>query len=185
MNSNIAAENKVELDLLRRSADGDQDAFHKLYKLTCRKAYGYLCRLLSVRGVADAALAETYTEVWKAAPHFKGTMKVSTWILCAARAVAVRKLSQPKIKNLIENQILSRATQNSSAGTLDRQRLLYQAINTLPLNQKEILALALLPKISYEEIAKILRIPVTTAKMKTTQAKAAFQQNLAKIGASR
>jgi DNA-directed RNA polymerase specialized sigma24 family protein len=151
MQTNHPAQDAVERDLLRRAAQGDMQAFNNLYIATRRKVYEYLYRMLVVPAIADIALVETYLQVGKCAGKYKGTVKVSTWLLSIARTVAHYKLSQPHIKNAIEKQMINAQTK-ISLNSLDRQRLLYQAVHALPLQQREVLNLALLPDSSYEEI---------------------------------
>ena len=117
----------------------------------------------------------------KCAGKFKGTVKVSTWLLSIARTVAHYKLSQPHIKKAIEKQVVNTQTQ-ISLNSLDRQRLLYQAIHALPLQQREVLNLALLTESTYEDMARILKCPLETVKANVFHAKAAFKKNLLSVG---
>lgn len=181
MKSTQAAKDMVELDLLRRSAKGDQESFQKLYSLTCRLVHRYLTRVLYVNQAVDSALADTYLEVWKNAQNYKGTMKVSTWLIGIARHIALRKLSQPAAKKNIENQLLSDINKIEDEA-LHRQRILHQAIHSLPLNHREILGLALLPNFTYQDIAKLLKVPPEKAAEKVFQAKTAYKNQLQALG---
>jgi len=181
MQTNQPAKDSVESDLLRRAAQGDMQAFNQLYVATRRPVYEYLHRMLVVRAIADIALVETYLQAGKCAGKFKGTVKVSTWLLSIARTVAHYKLSQPHIKKAIEKQVINTQTQ-ISLNSLDRQRLLYQAIHALPLQQREVLNLALLTESTYEDMARILKCPLETVKANVFHAKAAFKKNLLSVG---
>ena len=181
MKTNPAARDIVELDLFRRSVKGDMPAFKKLYALTCRQVYAYLCRMLIVRTIADIALVETYSEVAKSAAHYKGSMKVSTWIMSIARAIALHKLGQPQVKKAIEKQLVNTQTK-ISLDSMNKQRMLHQTLYTLPLQHREILSLALLPKSTYEDMAKIFRSPVATVKSSVFQSKDEFEKNLISVG---
>ena len=171
----------IELDLLRRSAQGDMQAFRELYVLTRKQVYTYLLRMLTVPAITDVAMVETYIQAAKAAGKFKGSMKVSSWLICIARTVAHHKISQPHIKQAIEKQIVNTQTK-ISLNTLDRQRRLHQALYNLPLQHREILSLALLPDSNFDDMARILKCPVANVKLAVFQAKAEFKKNLLSVG---
>ena len=181
MQNNQPAKDTIELELLRRSAQGDKHAFHELYTQTHKQVHAYLYRMLIVPAIADIALVETYLQAARSAAKFKGSMKVSAWLLCIARTVAHHKLAQAHIKQSIEKQIVNTQTK-ISLNSLDRQRLLYQAIHTLPLQHREILNLSLLPNIDFEDIARILKCPVSNVISAVFQAKAEFKKNLLSVG---
>ena len=181
MQTNQSAKDAVECDLLRRAAQGDMQAFNQLYASTRRQIYTYLSRMLVVRAIADIALVETYLQAAKCAVKFKGTVKVSTWLLSIARTIAHHKLSQPHIKKAIEKQIINTQTK-ISLNSLDKQRLLYQAIHTLPLQHRDILNLVLLSNSNYEDMARILKSPLENVKSEVFQAKEAFKKNLLSVG---
>lgn len=173
----------TELELLKRSAQGDMQAFHELFVRTRKQVYAYLYRMLTVQAIADIALVETYLQAGKSAGKFKGSMKVSSWLLCIARTVAHHKIAQPHIKQAIEKQIINTQTK-ISLNSQDRQRRLYQALHTLPLQHREILNLALLPEANYEDLARILKCPVANVKLAVFQAKSEFKKNLLSVGAA-
>jgi RNA polymerase sigma-70 factor (ECF subfamily) len=175
------AKDTVELELLKRTAQGDMQAFHELYTQTRRQVYTYLYRMLTVRAITDIALVETYLQAAKSASKFKGSMKVSSWLLCIARTVAHHKLGQPHIKQAIDKQILNTQTK-ISLNSLDRQRRLYQAMHSLPLQHREILNLTFLYESNFEDMARILKCPVANVKLAIFQAKAEFKKNLLSVG---
>jgi RNA polymerase sigma factor (sigma-70 family) len=175
------AKDTIELELLKRSAQGDMQAFRELYSLTRGRVYAYLYRMLTVQAIADIALVETYLQAAKSAGKFKGSMKVSSWLLCIARTIAHHKITQPHIKQAIEKQIINTQTK-ISLNSLDRQRRLYQALHALPLQHREILNLALLPDIDFEDMARILKCPVANVKLAVFQAKAEFKKSLLSVG---
>jgi RNA polymerase sigma-70 factor (ECF subfamily) len=189
MKNTPAAKDLVELDLLRRSAKGDTEAFEnllrrsakgdteafeKLYHLTAKLVHQYLCRVFSVRGLADTTLTETYIEAWSNLRNYRGNVKVSLWLVGIARTLAMRKLSRGETKKLIDKQLIAEAS-NTNPESLDKQRLLNQAMKALPLNQREILGLILLPNFSYHDISKLLRIPPADVRRKVFQAKEALK----------
>ena len=175
------AKDTVQLELLTRSAQGDMHAFRVLFNQTRQQVHTYLYRMLTVRAIADIALVETYLQAAKSAAKFKGTMKVSSWLLCIARTVAHHKLGQVHIKQAIEKQVVNTQTK-ISLNSLDRQRCLYQTVHSLPLQHREILNLALLAEVNFEDMARILKCPVANVKQAVFQAKAEFKKNLLSVG---
>jgi RNA polymerase sigma-70 factor (ECF subfamily) len=181
MLTNQPAKDTIELELLKRSAQGDTQAFRELYAQTRSQVYAYLYGMLAVQAIADIALVETYIQAARSAGKFKGSMKVSSWLICIARTVAHHKFTQPHIKQAIEKQVINTQTK-ISLNSLDRQRRLYQALHALPLQHRELLNLALLPGMNFEDMARILKCPVANVKLAIFQAKSEFNKNLLSVG---
>ena len=81
----------------------------------------------------------------------------------------------------VDKQVINTQTK-ISLNSLDRQRRLYQAMHALPLQHRELLNLALLPECDFEDMARILKCPVTNVKLAVFQAKAEFKKNLLSVG---
>ncbi len=172
--SNSPSRDILALNLLKQTAEGQRPSFQKLYQLTNRQVYTYLNRFLCDKNATDEVLAATYVEVWRSARRYQGSYRVCIWILLIARAKAKRKLKQLMANN---KQIPTDNPEN-----VDKQKLLFLAMSSLPPHHRELLGLALMPEFTYQEIAKLMNIQVGTAKSRVLSAKNALFQTLAQLG---
>jgi RNA polymerase sigma-70 factor (ECF subfamily) len=127
----------------------------------------------SVEDAADAC-QDIFIAAYEKAHSFKGNSKFSTWLYRIAINNCISKLRRKKIEQKIyDNSLLqaSLATKDSAIRddetTLIKNQLserIMKAIQKLPDEQKAILELKIYQDLSFEEISKIIGIPVGTAK---------------------
>ena len=81
------------VELVHRSAQGDQDAFAELYDDTSGRVYGIVWRVLRSADHAAEVTQEVYTEVWRQAARFEvGKGSVLAWVATMAHRRAVDRV---------------------------------------------------------------------------------------------
>jgi RNA polymerase sigma-70 factor (ECF subfamily) len=174
-----------DLELLKQISAGDEEAFRRLYDLTHRKVYFYLYRLVHGKQTAEDILIETYAEVWKCASKFRGDSRATTWIMGIARNLAMNELGKSKKHENIDD------FPNLSDGVMpdpepmDRQRLIQEAMSKLTLKHREVLDLVFFCEMTYEEVSRVLEIPVNTVKTRVFYAKETLRNVLSSMGIKR
>ncbi len=174
-----------DLELLKQISAGDEEAFRQLYDLTHRKVYFYLYRLVHGKQTAEDILIETYSEVWKCAHQFRGNSKVTTWIMGIARNLAMNELGKSKKHDNIDDYPNLSNGHMPDAEPMDRQRLLKEAMIKLPLKHREVLDLVFFCEMTYEEVSRVLEIPVNTVKTRVFYAKETLRNVLSSMGIKR
>lgn len=77
-------------DLIDAAAEGDKAAFEQLYRLTNRRVYGAVLRILRKRDLAAIAAEKAYLRIWREAAEFSPDFhSPSNWIAMVAREVAL------------------------------------------------------------------------------------------------
>ena len=77
-------------ELLLSTAAGSESALAALYDATHRKVYGLSLRILGDRALADEAVVDVFTQVWRNASRFDASRgKGLTWLLTMARSRAI------------------------------------------------------------------------------------------------
>ena len=69
-----------ETELMLKIKEGSKEAFHELYTLYERPLANFLYRLCWNRSLVDDLVQEVLMRVWRAAPNYEPTAKVSTYI---------------------------------------------------------------------------------------------------------
>src|SRR3954452_7423273 len=79
--------------LIVRAAQGDQDAFARLYDMLASRVFGLILRVLVDRSQSEEVLQEVFLEVWQSAAKFapnKGQGRA--WVLTIAHRRAVDRV---------------------------------------------------------------------------------------------
>src|SRR5215470_11415223 len=85
-----------DLVLLGRVAEGDRDAFRRLYAHYHRRLHRFLMRLTRERPLTEEVINDTMMVVWQHAGDFRGASRVSTWILGIAYRRALKTLERSR-----------------------------------------------------------------------------------------
>src|ERR1041384_4640015 len=82
-------------ELVRRMAQGHQDALAELYDETSSMVNGLLLRILAHQQDAEEVLLDVYMKAWKYAPSYTEKRgSVQAWLLIMARNSAIDRIRQ-------------------------------------------------------------------------------------------
>lgn len=155
--------------LLVRIADGDRDAFERLYRRYVRAVYALALRRLGDRGRAEDAVQETFTSVWRSARSYRPDRGAGApWLYSIARNAIVDRLRSRQ-----EPPTEPPETPSRDRGPDERAESewlawrVHRAVQTLPETERTVLALAYWGGLSQSEIAAELDLPLGTVKTRT------------------
>ena len=165
--------------LIGRIASNDRDAFAQLYNAINRRVYFYILGMVKDESVAQDIMADTFVEVWKSASKFEGRSKALTWIIGIARNLALRFFKKTKkFENIDDYQQLSDKNAEEFTERFAEIEDLKAGLEKLSWKHREVLHLAFFEGFSYEEISRMLSVPVNTIKTRVFHAKKALRQLL-------
>jgi len=171
-------------DLVKQVAEGDKTAFNELYQFLHRRVYFYALNIVRDEKIAEEVTADVFVEVWRCAANFQGRSKATTWVLGIARNISLKALrSHRHHEEDIDGHYNLHDGQGNKFETLfEDVDLVKKGLDRLSWKQREIITLVFFQELSYEEIAKILDIPVNTVKTRVFYAKKALKEVLSSIG---
>jgi RNA polymerase sigma factor (sigma-70 family) len=155
--------------VLLRVAQGDQQAFAELYRLTSSRVFGIIIRMLHDRGEAEDLLQEVYTNAWRRADAFDPARgSAITWLITLARNRTIDRLRQHREEPLDEAQVLDLPNEDPTPAALaeasqERQRL-ERCLERLEPEQGRAVREAFFSGATYSELAARLRVPLGTMK---------------------
>lgn len=159
------------LDLLRRSARGDEPAFAELYDATAARLHGLVLRVVRDPAQADEVTQEAYLEIWRTSARFdeaRGT--VLSWMLTIAHRRAVDRVRAAEAAGKRDitygrrtHQPAHDVTEEQALAGLEARRV-RGAMDALTEVQREAIRLAYFGGYTHTEVASMLDIPVGTAK---------------------
>jgi RNA polymerase sigma-70 factor (ECF subfamily) len=172
--------------LIKAVAEGNEHAFRELYETTQRKVFHYLYRFTNDRHMAEDLVVDTYVEVWKSARKFRGESRVLTWIIGISRNIAMNAFRQNRVKESeLDENMMSPPEQFQNCAGNEVNQILKDALNSMPVIHREILDLVFLQGMHYEEIARIVQIPVNTVKTRVFHAKEKLRSVLKYMGVTK
>lgn len=190
----LLSDSQLEIEyLLKRSREGDQEAFRVLISRYERLIYHVANRLIGNNDQVQDLVSETYLRLCQAIGTCKNAAHLPAWIsrivvnafydTCrSARRHPVVSLDALMESNG-EGHLIGESKRDSSPQAYvemqERKSFVNQAVQALPGDQREIITLFYLQERGYGEIANMLHLPVGTVKSRLNRARAALKKGLA------
>lgn len=185
--------------LMLAFAAGDAAAFTRLYDRHARRVFRFIARSLGTRhaGAADDVLQETWITVARQAPRYLPTARFSTWLFTLARSRVIDHLRRHGRGHEFSLDAETGETDGDAPALADclaaderhepLQRLerreqalaFFNALEALPLVQREAFLLQAEAGLSVEEIAAATHVGSETAKSRLRYARAKLREALA------
>jgi RNA polymerase sigma-70 factor (ECF subfamily) len=156
-------------ELIQRAGNGDRSALETLYKRYARSVYGLALRRLGDRGRAEDAVQETFASIWRAAKSYRPERGPGApWLYAVARNAIV---DRSRVRNEPAVEVQDEPSDESGPAELAERSWLqwrvHRALEELPENEREVIALAYWSGLSQSEVAARLGIPLGTVKTRT------------------
>ena len=169
------------MDLLRRFALGEIDAFETLVRQFQGHIYAWIVRIVRDPGTAEDLTAETLWHIYQARRQFRPDGNFGTWARRIATNLAIDYLrrKRPEIGLVTEparddrpDDLLQRETREQ----------IQQAFNRLPVKLRVAATLALIEEQPYDEIADALETSVGAVKLRVFRAVRILRKRLIQVG---
>ena len=181
-----------DVDLVRRILAGEEDLFERLVRRYQSRILAHLSRMVGNRDDALDLSQEIFVKVFQALDRYNPEFKFSTWLFRIAGNAAIDHLRKRRLRTIplepsdSEGQRVSspeyRNLEPDPYATLrnaERGDAIASAIQNLPQEFRELIALRHFTGLSYEEIAEIKGMPLGTVKNKLFRARAVLKERLA------
>ena len=158
-------------ELLRRSALGDETAFAALYDATSRRLFGLVLRIVRDHAMSEEVTQEVYLDVWRHCTRFDPERgSAISWLMTIAHRTAVDRVRASEASRRRDDvhatsnrDVEFDTTAESAQASLEAQRV-RRALTTLTDAQRSAVELAYLGGYTHTEVARLLDLPLGTAK---------------------
>ena len=181
----MASESTSDAACVRRLQRGDTDAFEILVRRHEKAIFNLVYRMLGNYDDAAETAQEVFLSAYRAIGQFRGESNFSTWLYRIAlnHATTRRKSTNLRQKRLvpIDGSDMVDDTQLGPAETLEKKELrerVQRALNELEPEDDTGILLRDLQDIPYEDVARVLKIPVGTVKSRLHRARQALKTHL-------
>ena len=183
----------TEKQLVEKLKKQDEAAFRYLVELHQVKVRNTCMGMLHDAYEADDMAQEVFIEIFRSIAKFKGESTLSTWIYRIAINKCLNSLRSKKRKywmklfgNSFETQQeMSEITDNKEPQAIlentEREKMLQEAIDSLPDNQRVAFVLSKYDELSNSEIADIMKTTVSSVESLNFRAKRNLQKKLLRL----
>ena len=159
------------MELLARTALGDQRAFAELYQATSAHLYAVALRILRQGPAAEEALQESFVNVWHhARSYVAARSQPLTWLTSIVRNRCLDQLRRREVETSAMDDDEAGNVAADDPTPLERllsgadARAIGRCVETLEACQKQAIALAFFQGLSHAELARHLGQPLGTVK---------------------
>jgi len=155
-------------ELMRRTAEGDQQAYAILYERYHQAVLSYLYRMLGNVEDVEAIGQEVFLRAFRFAKTYRYPQKFSTWLFTITRNLAINQARRKKRAPVRTATELGLAGGEDSGDVLDvagkatadpaeREEIarVLAALDELPADQKEVIMMGVFQDLSYNEMEEI------------------------------
>lgn len=156
--------------LLKRISKGDEGAFKVVYDFYKRKVYSVAFKILKSEALAEDVLNEVFLYIWKSASgNLNKINNLDSYLRVATTNQALKIIRKRKIQLKYKEDSVYNWTeaQHETEEVIflkDTEKLLTEAINQLPPQQKLVFLLCKEEGLKYTEVAKRLDLSYFTVK---------------------
>jgi RNA polymerase sigma-70 factor (ECF subfamily) len=168
--------------LLVQVARGDRQAFERLYHLYFRRITRFLHRSTRSLQLIEEIVNDTMLVVWKKAPSWDASCKVSTWIFAIAWRKAAKAIdgADEPVDGAPDLMEAGPDSQPDGQFARLRQRMAVDvALYALPVEQRTVVQLTYFHDLGYAAIADIMGCPENTVKTRMFHARRRLARLLA------
>jgi len=147
------------------ATNGDHDAYALLHKNMYSGLFSYLFQMVKDEDIVDDLLQELFVKLWQKRAQIGTIKNVKAYFFTASRSMAINhfrrvksqslrleKLTQPEMDFSAEDIIMSAESDTELKG------LMANALNALPVRQREIIYLKYYEDMEYQKIAQVTGI---------------------------
>ncbi len=170
-----------EFELVKKIQNDDRDAFNDLVIAYQQKVFHIAYSMLFDYEDASDASQEVFVKIYRYINSFRFDSSLSTWIYRITKNVCYdflrkKKVATVSLDNDSDDSPKPEITDNSNspetiADAHDLQALVQSALKELDENSRFVITLYDIEGLSYDEISRILKLPLGTVKSRLNRAR--------------
>ena len=176
-------------ELIARFQEGDEQAYTELVNRYRDKLMTFVYRFVNDMEQAEDIIQDTMLKLYTHKHYYRNIAKFSTWIYTIAGNLAkteLRKRKSRKVTNISQMgpedrdyELPSVAPETDEVVQSEYiEKKIQAAIQNLPLHFRTVTILRDIQELSYEEISKIVEVPLGTVKSRINRARLQLQKEL-------
>ncbi|MDP4207320.1 MAG: RNA polymerase sigma factor [Bacteroidota bacterium] len=183
----------TDAELIQRLINSDGSAFRELVELYQSLVFRTCYNLIRHSEDAEDIAQDVFIEVFESVHQFRNESKLSTWLYRIAINKSLNHIRKNKWKTMVRsleqffggdktnNLDVEDKNSHNSPETIDyreRSQVLQNAVNSLPENQRIAFTLNKFDELSYQEIAEVMELSLSSVESLIHRAKLNLQKKL-------
>ena len=176
--------------LLKLFQQGDIQAYNQLVTRYKDRLYNFLYRIVNDVDLAEDLAQDTFLKVYIHKDSYKELYKFSTWMYTIAKNLAFTELRKKKRRKTSSFSEITKddweiQVSDPTADDVDEQimraekrRNIQNALSNIPIDFRTIIILRDIQELSYEDISKIIEVPIGTVKSRINRGREKLYQLL-------
>jgi len=159
------------------------EEFNRIVQEYQDKIFRLAYSMLGDRAAAEETAQDVLVRVWKGLPGFRAESKLSTWIYTITRNACLTALRRREIQPVsLDESVPRREAERSAAGDWGAGEHPEAAdlLNRLPAKYRQVVALFYMQEKSYNEVARMLDLPIGTVRTYLHRARKSLALELAR-----
>lgn len=166
---------------VERFLSGDRQAFVELVQDYQGRVHHFICGFLGTTDEAEDVTQEVFVQAYRSLKGFRGDAMFSTWLFSVARFTCLHHLRDKGADRSVPEDPQSprwltlpdwEPKPDAVAEASEREMLARKAVEELSPPHRAVIALSFWEGMAYEEISRVLEIPVGTVKSRVHNAMA-------------
>ena len=165
-----------DLELMLRVRQGDAGSFDELLRRYRTPLVKYFCRLVRDQALAEDLAQEAFLRVYKARHRYRPDARFTTWLYRIATNLALNAIRDGRDRRRQDGNgsgddgeapfefVDPRISVEQQLIETDRSRMIREAIEALPENQRAAVILHKYQDVDYRQIAKVLKVSESAVK---------------------
>ncbi|BAL81478.1 RNA polymerase sigma factor [Caldisericum exile] len=170
-----------ESELIESLKKGDRTAKEILVRSTQDFLFNSVMQVCHDKELAEDVVVDTYLAAFKYIKNFKGESSIKTWLYRIARNILYKHYN--KFKNIeLRDDLVTFKNGEEKILDYETKELLYQAMEKIDPEDREIITLVDVEGLSYEDVSEILGVPLGTVKSRLYRARDKLRNILKDLG---
>ena len=158
-----------DITLLNQLAAGREEAFTQLYLRYSPTIYSALMVYIKDEHQADDLLQNVFVRFWEKRAELPAIQNIENYLFILARNLVLNHIKRRAIEENVHQVLRSRMPESANSTDnrmleLEYKRLLQEAIDALPAQQKQVYLMATEDAMSYDDIATQMELSKLTIK---------------------
>ena len=161
MKENLSSAN-IDTELVKQFKNGEIRGYNEIVRKYQKQVYWIIRKIVKDHDEADDITQEVFIKVYSALKDFREESNLFTWLYRIATNYAINHVKKVKVKNTVSFEIVTEQVEyeeKKADEIIDedrRRKILEEAIETLPTQQRAVFNMRYYDDLPYEEISSIL-----------------------------
>lgn len=163
MSESVAGKAKTDSELINDFKNGDIRGYNEIVRKYQQQVYRVIRKMVQSHDDADDLTQEVFIKVYSALKNFREESNLFTWLYRIASNYSINHIRKSKVRNTVSFETILtpiESHEKQADEVMDEQRrrkILEEAIETLPPQQRAAFNLRYYDELSYEDISRILK----------------------------